>query len=224
MCHANWLWFWTIALLDLTEREYGTCREERNGKCGGGAYEVLEEDKGDEEKEHEEDLELGEADEAEHLVDRPRQKPGIFPPPAPADAPLVPHRSRSIAGPSASIEPKTSACWKNRRIPYRRERGRSYQITWRRPRWRTRSIDSKLDSRFLGVKGKKRGGRWRKAGREGSHRRVTGTRALGPSGSDRAVLQATEKTDSEMGSSANRSRSAPIRPILMRRSKRDETI
>jgi hypothetical protein len=62
----------------------------------GGAYEVLEENEGDEEEEDEEDLELGEADEAEHLVHRPRQQPGILPPPTPADAPLLPHRSRSI--------------------------------------------------------------------------------------------------------------------------------
>lgn len=62
-----------------------------------GAYEVLEEEEGDEEEEDEEDLELGEADEAEHLVHGPRQEPRVVPPPtAPDPAPLLPHRSRSL--------------------------------------------------------------------------------------------------------------------------------
>lgn len=68
------------------------------------AYEILEEDEGDEEEEDEEDLELGEADEAEDLVHHPGQQPRL--PPAPADAPLLPHPLRPRAGPSAaSLKP-----------------------------------------------------------------------------------------------------------------------
>ena len=103
-----------------------------------GAYEVLEEEEGDEEEEDEEDLELGEADEAEHLVHSPRQEPRVVPrPPAPESAPdpapLLPHRSRSLTGSPTSAGSKRSAS----RRPHTsleigvREKGRRYRISGR---------------------------------------------------------------------------------------------
>jgi hypothetical protein len=135
-----------------------------------GAYEVLEEEEGDEEEEDEEDLELGEADEAEHLVHSPRQDPRVVPPPpAPeyAPAPLMPHRSRSLAGSPTSAGSKSSAS----RRPHTsleigvREKGAQVPDL-RRPAARGAAKEAPIGELALRWRGWSRGGGRRPGGRD----------------------------------------------------------